>query len=95
MPKVIGPYKVTKSHPEILRYTLDLLPELKARRIVPLFHVSLLRQYHKRDDTIFPTHEVRTFLHGTTSYTSGLVLLGEHKFYYISINSYMGRCPIV
>ena len=30
MPKFIGPYKVTKSHPEILRYTLDLLPELKA-----------------------------------------------------------------
>ena len=42
MPKFIGPYKVTKSHPEILRYTLDLPPELKARRIVPLFHVSLL-----------------------------------------------------
>ena len=61
MPKFIGPYKVTKSHPEILRYTLDLPPELKARRIVPLFHVSLLCQYHKSDDAIFPKHEVCAF----------------------------------
>ena len=30
MPKYIGPYKVTKSHPEISRYTLDLPQELKA-----------------------------------------------------------------
>ena len=58
MPKFIGPYKVTKSHPEISRYTLDLPPELKARRIVPSFHVSLLRQYHKSDDAIFPKCEV-------------------------------------
>ena len=61
MPKFIGPYKVTKSHPEILRYTLDLPPELKAWRIVPSFHVSLLWQYHKSDDTVFPKREVRTF----------------------------------
>ena len=61
MPKFIGPYKVTKNHPEISRYTLDLPPELKVRRIVPSFHVSLLRQYHKSDDAVFPKHEVRTF----------------------------------
>ena len=61
MPKFIGPYKVMKSHPEISRYTLNLPPELKARRIVLLFHVSLLRQYHKSDNTIFPMREVRTF----------------------------------
>ena len=47
--------------PEISRYTLDLPPELKARRIVPSFHVSLLRQYHKSDDTVFPKREVRAF----------------------------------
>ena len=61
MPKFIGPYKVTKSHPEILRYTLDLLPELKAQRIVPSFYVSLLCQYHKGDDAVFPKYEVCTF----------------------------------
>ena len=60
MPKFIGPYKMTKSHPEISRYTLDLPPELKARRIIPSFHVSLLCQYHKSDDTVFPKHEVHT-----------------------------------
>ena len=61
MPKFIGPYKVMKSHPEISRYTLDLPPELKAQRIVPLFHVSLLCQYYKNDDAVFPKHEVCTF----------------------------------
>jgi hypothetical protein len=30
MPKYIGPYPVTKSHPEESRYTLDLPSELKA-----------------------------------------------------------------
>ena len=61
MPKFIGPYKVTDSHPEISRYTLDLPPELKAQRIVPSFHVSLSRQYHKGDDAVFPKHEVCAF----------------------------------
>jgi len=30
MPKYIGPYEVTKSHPNEARYTLDLPTELKA-----------------------------------------------------------------
>jgi hypothetical protein len=59
--KFIGPYKVTDSHPEISRYTLYLPPELKAQRIVPSFHVSLLRLYHKSDDAVFPKHKVHTF----------------------------------
>ena len=33
----------------------------KAQRIIPLFHVSLLRPNHKSDDTIFPKHKVRAF----------------------------------
>jgi hypothetical protein len=61
MPKYIRPYKVTKSHPEISRYTLDLPQELKTRRILPSFHVSLLRPFHKNDDAVFPKCEVRTF----------------------------------
>jgi hypothetical protein len=35
IPKYIGPYVVTKSRPKESRYTLDLPPELKARRIHP------------------------------------------------------------
>ena len=44
MPKLIGPYKVMKSHPEISRYTLDLTPELKARRIVPCKLIMTISQ---------------------------------------------------
>jgi hypothetical protein len=61
MPKFIGPYKVTQSHPEESRYTLDLPPELKARRIHPSFHISRLRVYSKNDDKIFPKREVRAY----------------------------------
>jgi hypothetical protein len=61
MPKFIGPYKVTSSHPEESRYTLDLPAELKARRIHPTFHVSRLRPYTKNDDMVFPKREVRAY----------------------------------
>lgn len=61
MPKYIGPYQVTDSHPEKSRYTLDLPPELKARRIHPSFHVSRLRDYHRNDDKVFPKREVRAY----------------------------------
>ena len=40
MPKFIGPYEVTKSHPTEYRDTLELPPELKAQRIHPSFHVT-------------------------------------------------------
>jgi len=61
MPKYIGPYKVTKSHPAESKYTLDLPPELAARRIYPSFHVSRLRHYEKNDDVCFPKREVRAY----------------------------------
>jgi hypothetical protein len=61
MPKFIGPYKVTESHPNESRYTLDLPPELKARRIHPSFHVTRLRPHNKNDDVLFPKHEVRAY----------------------------------
>jgi hypothetical protein len=61
MPKFIGPYEVTKSHPTESRYTMDLPPELKARRIHPTFHVTRLRHYNCNDDTIFPRCEVRAY----------------------------------
>jgi len=61
MPKYIGPYEVTKSHPNESRYTLDLPSELKARRIHPSFHVSRLRHYISNDDKVFPRCEVRAY----------------------------------
>jgi hypothetical protein len=61
MPKYIGPYAVTKSCPEELRYTLDLPPELKAQRIHPSFHVMKLCPYNKNNNSVFPKREVRTY----------------------------------
>ena len=61
MPKYIGPYKVMACHPEKSRYTLNLPPELKARRIHPSFHARLLRPFQKNDDVIFPNREVRAY----------------------------------
>jgi hypothetical protein len=61
MPKFIGPYKVTKSHPSESRYTLDLPPELKARRIHPTFHVTQLHHYICNDDRAFPRRKVRAY----------------------------------
>src|SRR6202453_3192223 len=61
MPKYIGPYKVTKSHPEESRYTLELPPELVARKIHPSFHVGRLHHYNKNDDNIFPKCEARAY----------------------------------
>jgi hypothetical protein len=58
MPKFIGPYAVTADHPRESRYTLDLPPELKARRIHPSFHVSRLCPFNKNDDKLFPKREV-------------------------------------
>src|ERR1700723_1135857 len=42
MSKYIGLYKITQSYPNKSRYTLELPPELKARGIHFLFHVSRL-----------------------------------------------------
>src|SRR5882724_3440801 len=61
MPKYISPYEVTKSHPNELKYTLDIPLELKARRIHPLFHVSRLRHYISNDNKLFPRCEVRAY----------------------------------
>jgi hypothetical protein len=58
MPKYIGPYKVTRSHPENLRYTLNLPQELKAQRIHSSFHVNLLRPFQKNDNLFFLKRQV-------------------------------------
>ena len=61
MPKWIGPYPVMQSHPKESRYTLDLPPELKARRVHPSFHTSRLCPFHKNNDKLFPKCEVRAY----------------------------------
>jgi hypothetical protein len=53
-PKYVGPYRVLRAEPETLTYTLELPAALQQRRIVPMFHVSLLRPYHASNDTMFP-----------------------------------------
>ena len=61
MPKYIGPYKVTKTHPKESRYTLELPPELAVQKIHPSFHVSRLQHYEKNDNVCFPKHKVCTY----------------------------------
>jgi hypothetical protein len=60
-PKYIGPFRVTKALPDSSNYELELSEELKARRIHPRFHVSLLRPFEPNDDTLFPGHESKWF----------------------------------
>lgn len=60
-PKFIGPFRVTESFPLTSNYVLDLSDELKARRIHPRFHASLLRPFQPNDDGIFPSRESKHF----------------------------------
>ena len=53
-PKFVGPYKILQAKPKQSTYTLELPTALQARRIVPAFHVLLLRPYHVTDDSMFP-----------------------------------------
>ena len=60
-PKYIGPFRVTGAFPESSDYDLELSSELKARRIHPRFHASLLRPYEANDDSLFPKRETKRF----------------------------------
>jgi hypothetical protein len=57
LPKYIGPYPVTESHPDKSNYTLELPPELTRRHIHPTFHVSVLKPHRPNDDARFPNRE--------------------------------------
>jgi hypothetical protein len=54
IPKYIGPFKIIRAHSEKSSYTLELSPEMVARRIHPTFHASLLRRFEPNDATLFP-----------------------------------------
>jgi hypothetical protein len=53
-PKYIGPYTIIGCNGATSTYTLELLDELKCRRIHPTFHASLLRPHHPNNDALFP-----------------------------------------
>jgi hypothetical protein len=53
-PKYVGPYKVIKADPASSMYTLELPVALQEHRIVPKFHISLLKPYIASSDAMFP-----------------------------------------
>jgi hypothetical protein len=58
-PKFIGPYKVLKADPKSSTYKLELLPDLRTRRIHDTFHEKLLKPYVLNNDNKFPKRETR------------------------------------
>lgn len=60
-PKYVGPYRVTRAHPETSSYTLELPDDLVRRRVHPTFHSALLRPHEANDDALFPGREARKF----------------------------------
>jgi transposase InsO family protein len=61
LPKFIGPYKVVEANMPASTATLELPPDLMARRIHPTFHVNLLRTYVPNDSERFPRRDVKSF----------------------------------
>jgi hypothetical protein len=57
-PKYIGPYKVLEAHHRASTVTLELPAVLKARRIMPIFHASLIKPHVPNDDERFPHRDV-------------------------------------
>jgi len=53
-PKFVGPYKILTTNTESSTYTLELPRALQQRRIIPSFHVSLLRPYYPSSNAMFP-----------------------------------------
>ncbi|KNZ72720.1 hypothetical protein J132_02155 [Termitomyces sp. J132] len=53
-PKWVGPYKVLEAEPSMSNYVLELLTALQAQRIIPKFHVLLLRPYSASNNALFP-----------------------------------------
>ncbi len=60
VPRYIGPYKVVEAHTSASTVTLDLLPELAARRIHPTFHISLIRAHVSNDNGRFPCRDTKS-----------------------------------
>ena len=54
LPKFIVLYKIVEAHTAASTVTLDLPPELTARRVHPTFHASLIWAHIPNDDGRFP-----------------------------------------
>lgn len=73
-PKYIGPFRIAEAHPEKSTYTLELSPELRKRRIHPVFHASRLRPHLPNDDNKFPGRQAPKYYDfGTDSDTEFFV----------------------
>ena len=59
MTRYIGLYKVMEVHTSTSTVTLELLPELVARHVHLMFHVSLIRAHVPNDDGIFPHRDTQ------------------------------------
>ena len=61
MPRFLGPYKVLNAMNDSSNITIKLLPELKGRRISPMFHINLVQLYVKNNDIMFPKREAKLY----------------------------------
>ena len=61
LPKFIGPYRIVETHTATSMVTLDLPPELTARRVHPTFHASLIRAHVPNDDGRFPRRDTKSY----------------------------------
>ena len=61
LPKFIGPYKIIEVHTAASMVTLDLPPELTARRVHPTFHMSLIWAHVPNDDGRFPRRDTKSY----------------------------------
>ena len=58
-PKYIGPYKILWANPELSTYKLELLPDLRLRKVHNTFHEKLLKAYINNNDKKFPKCKTR------------------------------------
>ena len=61
LPKFIGLYKIVEAHTAASTVTLDLPPELTARRVHPTFHTSLIWAHVPNDDGRFPCQDAKSY----------------------------------
>jgi len=59
--KYIGPIWVIRRDAASDTYTLDLPTELRACRLHPTFHVSVLKPHKPNDDVLFPKQDAQVF----------------------------------
>ena len=61
MPRFLGPYRVLKVMNDSPNITIELPPELKDRRISPMFHTNLVQPYVKNNNILFPKREAKSY----------------------------------